>query len=274
MTNHKKKFAINALTRLEELRKKRNALSVNSVDNPAPTIPAQRQPILVQAIHSNYSNNKGLKTIDEPCDTVTVKDRHSLVSAEWIDKQYGGNQHNHESTDGPAGSITGVPKMNLVQAEQFIMDTQFGNGCQSPDQPLGTITANRKWHYLMNPQYMNAGCSIDRPAFTLIARMDKMAPYLVYTEAGQVAIEVYETDSPMTVKIKQFMALYGLYDIKMRMLKVSELKKIQGFPEDYELSGNQSDQKKFIGNSVVPEVIRHWTLALHDKIKELKIKVA
>ena len=76
--------------------------------------------------------------------------------------------------------------------------------------------------------------------------MDKMPPYLIATESGQIAIEIYESDSPMTVKIKEFMALYGIVDIKMRMLKIQELKLIMGFPEDYVLIGTQADQKKFI----------------------------
>jgi DNA (cytosine-5)-methyltransferase 1 len=52
------------------------------------------------------------------------------------------------------------------------------------------------------------------------------------------------------VKIKEFMALYGIVDILMRMLRIPELKKIMGFPEDYVLVGTQADQKKFIGNAV------------------------
>ena len=46
------------------------------------------------------------------------------------------------------------------------------------------------------------------------------------------------------------MALYGIVDICMRMLKVEELKRIMGFPTDYILVGTQSEQKKFIGNAV------------------------
>lgn len=48
------------------------------------------------------------------------------------------------------------------------------------------------------------------------------------------------------------MRLHSMADIKIRMLKVSELKKIQGFPEDFELIGTKTNQLKFIGNSVVP----------------------
>ncbi|MCY1553875.1 C-5 cytosine-specific DNA methylase [compost metagenome] len=58
------------------------------------------------------------------------------------------------------------------------------------------------------------------------------------------------------------MSIYGIADIKMRMLKVPELKRIQGFPADYVLCGNQTDQKKFIGNSVVPHVVKSWCEAM------------
>ena len=117
----------------------------------------------------------------------------------------------------------------------------------------------------MNPQFASAGGSIDKPCFTLIARMDKMPPYLVSTEDG-LAIEVYETDSPMTVSIKEFMALYGISDIRMRMLNIRELKRIQGFPEDYILIGSQSEQKKFIGNAVEVNMSRVLCEALAKKL--------
>lgn len=114
----------------------------------------------------------------------------------------------------------------------------------------------------MNPQFSSSGGSVDSPCFTLIARMDKMPPYLVATETGEIMIEIYETDSPMTVKIKHFMALYSIIDIKMRMLKISELKLIMGFPEDYILIGSQADQKKFIGNAVEVTIARALCVAL------------
>jgi DNA (cytosine-5)-methyltransferase 1 len=34
---------------------------------------------------------------------------------------------------------------------------------QSINQPAPVITANRKWHYLMNPQFNSAGGSVDKP---------------------------------------------------------------------------------------------------------------
>ena len=96
----------------------------------------------------------------------------------------------------------------------------------------------------MNPQFSNAGGSVEKPCFTLIAKMDKKPPYLIATECGQLAIEIYETDSGPMRKIKEFMALYGIVDIKMRMLKIIELKRIMGFPENYTLIGTQGRPKE------------------------------
>lgn len=154
------------------------------------------------------------------------------------------------------------------------MDTNFANVGSSIDEPSRVITANRKHHYLMNPQFTSSGGSVDSPCFTLIARMDKMPPYLIATESGQIAIEIYESDSPMTVKIKEFMALYGIVDIKMRMLKIQELKLIMGFPEDYVLIGTQADQKKYIGNAVEVTIARKWCEALCAELENRQKKQA
>lgn len=108
---------------------------------------------------------------------------------------------------------------------------------------------------------------IEQPCPTIIARQDKSPLYFIrYEIDSNVRIEIYEGDSETMIKIKEFMAIYGISDIKMRMLKISELKLIQGFPSDYRLYGNQSDQKKFIGNSVVPHVVRAWAETQSDAL--------
>ena len=76
----------------------------------------------------------------------------------------------------------------------------------------------------------------------------------------------------MMVKIKEFMAMYGVADIYMRMLKVVELKRIQGFPDNYVLLGTQADQKKFIGNAVHTSIPKAWCPVLCQAIQNLKPK--
>ena len=100
-----------------------------------------------------------------------------------------------------------------------------------------------------------------------------MPPYLVSTEEG-LGIEVYESDSPMTKKIKEFMAMYNIIDIKMRMLKISELKRIMGFPTDYILKGSQAEQKKYIGNAVEVGTARVLCEALCERLEETERRVA
>ena len=111
------------------------------------------------------------------------------------------------------------------------------------------FVAGGKDAFLINPQFNSAGGDINKPCFTLIARMDKMPPYLVNTEKG-LGIRMFDTDSEMTLKIKEFMAMYGIMDIKMRMLNIQELKRIMGFPDSYIFVGTQAEQKKYIGNAV------------------------
>lgn len=226
----------------------------HSVEQPAPTVTTKDRLALVNtSFLCSYNFKDTGKNINLPCPTLLTKERLVLVNSVFIDNQYGTGKPT--SIELPVGTVTTVPKFNMVSCKPWIMNTAFSNVGSSIEQPSQTITANRKWHYLMNPQFASSGGSVNNPCFTLIARMDKMPPYLVEVEGG-IGIQVTPGDSPMTIKIKEFMALYGIIDIKMRMLRIAELKKIMGFPEDYVLIGPQSDQKKFIGNAVEVNMAR------------------
>lgn len=248
-----------------------------SIDEPCPTVATQNRlgVATVQFLSKQYSGHPDSKntSIEEPAGTITCIDHHAFVSA------YYGNGHNHP-IDEPAPTLTTKDRLSLITSQ--FLDMQYGNGTPaSIEVPANTVTTNPKFnlvtvkpcksYYLMNPQFASAGGSIERPCFTLIARMDKMPPYLVATETGDVAINVYDTDTPMTVKIKEFMALYGIVDIKMRMLNIHELKRIMEFPDSYVLVGTQADQKKFIGNAVEVNMARVLCEALCRSLKDLNI---
>lgn len=230
-----------------------------SVEGPAGAITTRDHHAFITAYYGNGHNH----SIETPAPTITTKDRLGFVKMQFMDQQYGFGCPT--SLNKPAGTITTTPKLNLVSVKHWIMDTSFDNVGSSIDEPSRVITASHKWHYLVNPQFQSEGASIDKPCFTLIARMDKRPPYIVTAETGS-AVVIYEDDSPMTVKIKEFMALYGISDICMRMLKVSELKRIMGFPEDYVLIGTQTEQKKYIGNAVEVNMSRCLCEALYAKL--------
>ncbi len=70
------------------------------------------------------------------------------------------------------------------------------------------------------------------------------------------------------------MAIYGIADIKMRMLKIPELKQIMGFPKNYKLVGTQAEQKKYIGNAVEVNMARVLCEALVEELSIILEKAA
>lgn len=209
------------------------------LDGPAGTVTARDHHVFISA---HYGNGYNLP-LDRPAPTLTTKDKLSMVSCSFIANEYsGGGQLS--SVDQPNPAVLTNPKQKLVTCRYWIMDTAFNNVGSSVDTPAPVITANRKWHYLMT-----------------------LHPFFVEAEDG-LAIEIFESDSPMTVKIKEFMALYGIVDITMRMLAIDELKLIMGFPKDYVLIGTQAEQKKFIGNAVEVTIARKLCEALCSGIRD------
>lgn len=254
----------------------------------------------------NQQNHHNPPSIDEPMPTVAVQNRLGIVKVNFLSKQFSGDPASkNQSLERPAGTLTCIDHHAFVNAimvkdhnidldqpmpdcipldkvevltKQFLANEYSGGGqlgsletvnpavlC-TPKQKI--VTAKQ---YLSNPfSFKSDGASIDTPCFTLIARMDKMPPYLISTEKGELAIAITEDDTPMTRKIKEFMAMYGIIDIKMRMLNIQELKRIMGFPEDYTLIGTQAEQKKFIGNAVEVNMSRVLCEALCSKLETLK----
>ena len=257
-----------------------------SIDEPCPTVAFQNRLGVAQVhfLSKQFSGDPESKNIgvDGPAGTLTTIDHHALVGAEFLQAYYG--KGFEADIDKPCPTVPTKDRFGKVKP--CFLDMQYGNGTPSSiDAPAPTATTNpkyqlvtaeqatQKWHYLMNPQFTSKGGSIEDPCFTLIARMDKMPPYLISTENG-IGIEVYETDTPMTKKIKEFMALYNIIDIKMRMLKISELKRIMGFPTDYILKGSQAEQKKYIGNAVEVGMARVLCEALCERLEETERRVA
>lgn len=247
--------------------------SGKDINNPCPTILTKDRLSLISPFFVNYYSGGGQHSdLNNPCPAILSNPKQRLISCNFLDMQYGASRG--ASVNEPAGTLTGNPKHCLISCNPWIMNTNFANKGSSVYEPSQVITANRKWHYLMNPQFASAGGNIDKPCFTLIARMDKMPPYLVATETGHVAIQIHSPECEQLRNIKIFMALYGIIDIKMRMLKIPELKRIMGFPDNYKLIGTQADQKKFIGNAVEVNMARVMCEATCKEIRNYKTKVA
>lgn len=229
------------------------------IDAPCPVVSTQNRLGIakVQFLSKQFTGDPNGKniSIDWPSGAITCKDHHALVTSQFLDAYYGkGHEH---SVDQPAPVLRTVGHLALVSSQ--FMDMQYGNGTPADiNEPSPTVTAVPKMRlvsvesgqFLFNPQYQSSCSDLNRPCFTLIARMDKNPPYLISADKGEPAIIIYEDDTPAMRKIKEFMACYNIIDIKMRMLNIPELKRIMGFGTDYTLVGTQTEQKKYIGNAV------------------------
>lgn len=240
-----------------------------SIERPAGTVTCVDHHAFLTAYFGKGYN----RSIEQPGPTETTKDRDALVKAVMI------KDHNID-LDAPLPDNIPLDKMNLVNSQFFANEYSAGGqlGDINSVSPSILCTPKQKLvsaeQYLLNPySYESDGSSIENPCFTLIARMDKMPPYLISTEQGELGIAIFDDDSEMTRRIKEFMALYGIIDIKMRMLNIQELKRIQGFPEDYILIGTQAQQKKYLGNAVEVNMSRVLCEALAERLSDYK-KVA
>jgi len=247
-----------------------------SVDAPSPALSTQDRLGLVNASFiAYYYTQTTLSSTDDPCNTLRTKDTGQVVMPQfWIDRQFGQGGGKLSSIDDPIGTLPAVPKANLASA--WILSPHFNNKGTSVDDPMPVITANKKHHCLMFPQWgTNCSHSIEKPSPVLPARMDKMCPYIIQADqTGEpIAIVVYDDELDVMKRIKQFMAAYGIVDIKMRMLRIKELKKITGFNEDYILVGTQQQAKKYIGNAVpvllAKAIIEGFAKMLHEPIRKI-----
>lgn len=159
--------------------------------------------------------------------------------SEFLFKYYGTGD-NLNSINVPAGTIP--TKDRFAKIKLILRDYKKGYS-HSINQPIGTLPTVPKAHllsFIFNPSHGGHCITTAHPCLTIVARQDK---------------------APLSI-IQVLMNEYGISDIKKRMLRVDELLKIQGFPDGYTLNGTQTDQKKFIGNSVVPVVVKSWAQAM------------
>lgn len=148
------------------------------------------------------------------------------------------------SIDEPCPTITCQRRLGLVWAMNANTITTY-------QKRRRMIPSGRDKGFL--PAYYGHGHnhSLDAPSPT-ITTVDKLA--MITPEDGTCQLKVCGTD--MMSKIIYFMKIYNIIDIKMRMLKIVELKKIMGFPENYVLVGTKTDQTKYIGNAVEVNMAR------------------
>lgn len=188
-----------------------------------------------------YTSGENHKSLDEPSGTVATKDRFRYVN---VDTHFMGRNDrtgDYVSLDKPCGTVLTVPKQKLITVVQFLYDDS----------------------------YDNKGRSVDLPAGTIIARQDKKPLKLLTSVHGVPPVDILDTDSPYTKKIKQFMNEHGIRSVHSRLLSVEELLRIQSFPDTYRFAVKATKSKEMIGNAVPPKVAQAITEATHKALLQV-----
>jgi DNA (cytosine-5)-methyltransferase 1 len=202
-------------------------------DKPLSTVTASRgfgaliEPFII-AIGQNSAVDRS-RSIDEPLSTVVGKQEHCLIEP-FITRYQGshegeadGDNRNHGITR-PLPTVDTSNRYGLV--EPLLVEYHGTSKPYPVSLPVKTITTKDRFALLepfmikVNHSGGDRVSSIKEPLGTLTTKRDNA-----------------------------IITTYG-FDIRFRMLKNNELKRAQGFPDDYVIKGNVTEQTKQIGNAV------------------------
>ena len=243
-----------------------NHADAESVEKPISVVTAHSgHHALCSALVLDHFKNGEAKPAGEPLGAQTTHDRYSVVRAFAVDLSHPGEKADEgRVTDGAKPLKTATARNNTAAA--FIVTEQAHNAPRSADKPIRTQTAVRK-DYVVRPlvlgQQSGAECiPADKPAPTIATKgaVRLVEPIVVDMSrpSGPDSGHINAADEPIRT-ITTFDNLQGRFlltedgriiDVRMRMLKPSELAAAHSFPKDYKLTGNRTEQVKQIGNSV------------------------
>lgn len=203
------------------------------------------------AQYNGGSDNCRVLSIDGHSNTVPTENRFAVVQCVM---QANGTRPNDNAARLTMPLDGQAPTVNTNGGNLYLM-TYYGTGrLQTLCRPCCTIPTHDKAAvvgFVTSSHGCNPPYSLRQSAKTIVA--SRRHNYLVLTAPGSPVAAVAGESVAMRL-LKAVCRKHGIADIYMRMLKVSELKLIMGFPADYHLAGSATKQKEMLGNAVVPQV--------------------
>lgn len=150
----------------------------------------------------------------------------------------------------------------VALVKPFLVKLRNHETVEPIDAPITTVTCSGAHHALCTPlvlgQQGGAECRpIDEPCPTIATAgaIRVITPFIFTEQNNNAPRSVEEPVRTITTVRKDYLCLPQLedgrlVDIRIRMLKPSELAAAHSFPPDYELTGTRGDMVKQIGNSV------------------------
>ena len=211
------------------------------------------------------------RTVSQPMATVTATSADfALCEPFLVPAHHGQGDFRSNSLSDPAPTILGSNSLALV--EPFILGQQSGSAPRATTEPLPTVATDgaialvepfvfsmehgRREGFVVptNHGKDDRTYSLDRPMPT-VTTVDAWA----VVEPFLVAYYGTQNSSPMGAPVPTCTTRdrFGVVepdgarlDIRFRMLTTRELARAQGFPDEYQFSGNREQRVKQIGNAV------------------------
>ena len=204
------------------------------------------------------------ESVDAPLSTTTTKEHHALCSPLILDHFRNGEAR---PTDEPLGAQTTHDRFSICTP--LILGQQGGAACRPIDEPCPTIATGGAVRMITPLVLGRDACAQCRPAtkpmptLTCGGAMRVITPLILDMSrpGGHDSGHVRTADKPIQT-LTTCDNVQGVFpiledgrviDIRIRMLKPSELAAAHSFPADYKLTGNRGEQVKQIGNSVPVE---------------------
>lgn len=210
---------------------------VYSITNPHPTITTRNNHALAVTpmpfITSYYTGADASRSRDmtEAVATVPTENRHALVMPYPFIHTFR-LTNTGDGLDEPMTTvIASAVQQSLIMPKPFVSLFRNNDTGRGVDEALSTVTAQANHHALISP-------------------MPFTAPYYNNSNPSSYA----DALPTLTTKDHHNMVLpdvsWEYEDCFFRMLEPTEIKKAMGFPDDYIILGNKTEQVKQLGNAV------------------------
>lgn len=221
---------------------------------------------LIDMLGAGESDNCRLKSLDEPMPT-----QHAGGNRFGLVKPFIVKLRNHETTDDvdkPLSTITTTGAHHMLCQPMVVDCIGHAGYPKSVDKPLGTQCTHDRYALctplVIGQQSCSAARPITEPCPTIATGgAIRVATPIIIDGARPGAARndpssVRSADEPMCTLTTCDAMQLGLpvledgriVDIRIRMLKPSELAAAHSFPKGYIMTGNRGEQVKQIGNSV------------------------
>lgn len=212
-----------------------------SIKEPLPTITTKDRHAVCQTLikygYTGTDPERNVDDLDQPISTLITTERHALVT-QFISSQYTTEHPEHmaHSVDDPVPTLTTSHAHLLVTqfiAKHYNSDKHPESQIQSIDDPASTVTCTNKLGLVTQfvTRHQNSN--------------------------GNPGANVQSLDDPLstlTTREKHALISQFIGDVYFRFITIDEAKRLQGFPDDYQLVGTKAEQLRHIGNAVVPIV--------------------